>query len=706
MWPFTDQTSSIFKALHKSQAIIEFRLDGTILKANAPFLKAVGYSLSEIKGKHHSLFMDPHESNTSEYKAFWAALGQGQFQSGEFKRLNKGGQVIWLQASYNPVMGPLGRPVKVIKFASDITDQKLLGSDNKGKLEAISKSQAIIEFNLDGTILTANANFLKTVGYSLEEIKGKHHRIFVDPREHDSPDYKALWAALSRGDFQSGEFRRLGKGGKPIWLQANYNPIFDPSGKPLKIVKFATDITDQKLLQSDNKGKLEAISKSQAIIEFNLDGTILTANANFLKTVGYSLEEIKGKPHRMFVDPREHDGAAYKAFWAALSRGEFQSGEYKRLGKGGQPVWLQANYNPIFDPSGKPMKVVKFATDITSEVAERHHNTILSLVANETDNSVVITNAEGLIEYVNSGFERMTGYSLAEVSGRKPGSFLQGPATSAHTKALIRERLAHGQPFYDEILNYTKSGTPYWISLSINPIKDDSGQIVRFISIQANISGLKKISVERSIQLEAISTSNAICEWSFEGALLSTNPLLQGLGVDLQGTSSNLLRLISTSDLEGLRQGKQISRELHWPSKDGSYVWLEAILSCLPDIEGRPEKVLMVAVDISLRKRTMEQTNSALSEVLTTSSKINDISKAIDAIARQTNLLSLNATIESARAGEAGRGFALVASEVRDLAGRAASSSADISSLVTESQSRITVLAETLQALDTSKSAA
>lgn len=244
-------------------------------------------------------------------------------------------------------------------------------NDLQAKLDALDKSQAVIEFETDGTILTANANFLGALGYSLDEIKGKHHSMFVDPDEVNSGEYRNFWKSLADGEFQSKEFKRIAKGGREIWIQASYNPILDKNGKAYKVVKFASDITAQKLEYADFLGQINAISTSQAVIEFDLTGTIQTANANFLGAVGYSLDEIKGKHHRMFVDPVESNSSAYQQFWDALARGEFQAAEYKRIAKGGKEIWIQASYNPIFDMSGKPFKVVKFATDITQAVNDR-----------------------------------------------------------------------------------------------------------------------------------------------------------------------------------------------------------------------------------------------------------------------------------------------------------------------------------------------
>ena len=251
------------------------------------------------------------------------------------------------------------------------------GRELTDKLKALDASQATIEFKMDGTVLSANPNFLAAVGYTLEEIRGRHHRLFVDPAEAAGEEYRAFWAALNRGEFQAREFRRMAKGGREIWIQASYNPLIGPDGKPYKVVKFATDITERKRQTSDYAGQLAAIDRAQAVIEFNLDGTILTANQNFLDALGYRLDEIQGKHHRLFVDPTEGAGSAYRDFWASLNRGEFQSAEYRRLGKDGREVWIQATYNPILDANGRPYKVVKFATDITAQVHDRQRRAAL-----------------------------------------------------------------------------------------------------------------------------------------------------------------------------------------------------------------------------------------------------------------------------------------------------------------------------------------
>ncbi|MCO5733889.1 methyl-accepting chemotaxis protein [Rhizobium sp. SSA_523] len=241
------------------------------------------------------------------------------------------------------------------------------GADDRAVLEAVGKSQAIIEFKLDGTILTANENFCNALGYRLEEIIGKHHRIFVEPSEAASGDYTQFWAKLGRGEYDRRQYKRITKSGAEVWIEASYNPVFR-GGKPYKVVKFATDITAHKLRSAEDAGKLDAISRAQAMIEFTPTGEILGANENFLSALGYQLADIKGQRHAMFCDPAYVQSAEYQQFWAKLAAGIFIADEFERIGKGGRKVYIQASYNPIFDMNGKVFKVVKFATDVSERV--------------------------------------------------------------------------------------------------------------------------------------------------------------------------------------------------------------------------------------------------------------------------------------------------------------------------------------------------
>jgi methyl-accepting chemotaxis protein len=241
-------------------------------------------------------------------------------------------------------------------------------ADVAGQVEAIGRLLPVIEFDLQGNVLTANENFRKASGYSPAELRTMHHRSFVDAADRDTPQYRAFWERLRAGQTQTAQYKRMGKDGLPLWVQATYFPILDRRGRPFKVVKHTVNVTEQMLKQFDGQGQLAAISKAQAVAEFDLDGGVRTANANFLSLTGYSLDELRGQHHRMFMDPLERDGPWYQSLWPRLARGEYDAGQYKLLAKGGRQAWIQTSFNPILDIEGKPFKVVQYATDVTAQV--------------------------------------------------------------------------------------------------------------------------------------------------------------------------------------------------------------------------------------------------------------------------------------------------------------------------------------------------
>ena len=280
--------------MSRSHAIIEFGLDGTVLNANDKFLSVLGFNAEEVVGQHHSMFCRPGVAETPEYAAFWASLREGQYRVGEFRRVGAGGRDVYIEASYNPVLDAEGKPYKVVKLASDVTAARMKSLGDDGKLEAISRSQAVIEFDLTGHVLDANANFLDLLGYTLEEVKGQHHRMFVDDKEANSARYRSFWQKLNRGEFDSGEYLRIGRDDKRVWIQATYNPIFDSEGRPLKIVKFCSDVTQAKLASVEITGQMGVVSNSNCILEMALDGSVLKSNALLQQAIGYTEEQLIG----------------------------------------------------------------------------------------------------------------------------------------------------------------------------------------------------------------------------------------------------------------------------------------------------------------------------------------------------------------------------------------------------------------------------
>ena len=257
---------------------------------------------------------------------------------------------------------------KVVLIGQDETATMLARLDANGKIGAIDRSQAVIEFDMRGTVLTANKNFLDLMSYQLEEISGRHHRIFVEPSQATSADYLAFWERLQRGEFISAQFKRIGKGGKEVWIQATYNPVFNLRGEPVKVVKFASDISVAKLRNAEFEAKVAAIDLSQAVIEFDLNGIITSANRNFLRAIGYTQREILGQHHSMFCTQEYTQSEEYRDFWLRLNEGELITSRFHRIGKYQRDVWIQASYNPILDVNGAVMKIVKYAYDVTKEV--------------------------------------------------------------------------------------------------------------------------------------------------------------------------------------------------------------------------------------------------------------------------------------------------------------------------------------------------
>lgn len=275
-------------------------------------------------------------------------------------------------------------------------------------MAALDKVQAIVEFTPDGYVRHANDLFLRTMGYRLDEIRGAHHRVFVAAADAALPSYEAFWDGLRDGRGDTGLYRRLRKDGGDVWLQSSYNPLLDRNGKVVGVIKYATDVTSQRIAAADMDGRLQAIDRAQATIEFDLDGTILEVNDNFLNAMGYARDEVVGRHHRIFVDPAEASSPGYATFWARLREGRHDAALYRRLGRDGRVVWIQATYNPILDFNGVPMKVIKYATDITAQTiaAQTLQREVVSLSGAVVDNAHKAGKAEELAGGARHAAER------------------------------------------------------------------------------------------------------------------------------------------------------------------------------------------------------------------------------------------------------------------------------------------------------------
>lgn len=362
------EAQDIVRSLNQNLASIEFRPDGTILKANDHFLKALGYELSEVAGKHHRIFCTPEFTKSDEYLTFWSDLSKGISKVGTFLRVTKEGGAVWVQATYNPVFDGTGRVKKVVKFLTDVTAQQRQLNEVVEKFTAFEKTVGVVEMNLDGTISVANNLFAEISEYPTRELVGKNFKDIVHSEFKGSEEYSSLWRSLQAGEGTRGEHLYVSKSGRELWLRCAYTPIRDDFGRTFKVVLTASDVTEEKVKALENNAKLTGVSRAQAVIEFSPDGTVIDANRNFLDAMGYELEEVQGKHHRMFCDQTYTESDSYREFWRTLRAGERHTGRFRRFGRGNREIFIQASYFPVIDTRGKVFKVVKFATDVTKEV--------------------------------------------------------------------------------------------------------------------------------------------------------------------------------------------------------------------------------------------------------------------------------------------------------------------------------------------------
>jgi len=602
----------LFNALAKSQACIEFDLNGNVLYANENFLNVFGYSEEDVLGKHHSLFCTASTAESDEYRLFWSKLREGEFQSGEFLRLDSQGQEVYVQASYNPVRDDDGNLISVIKIASNITDAKSKSLENEGKVAAIDKTQAVIEFDTAGRILAANDNFLNAMGYRLQEIVGQHHRQFCEKNYAESEEYSNFWKDLAAGEFKSGEFMRLNRHGRPVWLQATYTPILGVNGKPVKVVKFASDITAAKTKAIEDDGKVNAMNRSQGIIEFDLGGHILHANENFLSLTGYSLSDIVGQHHSMFVDKEEASSGAYRAFWRKLGQGEYDSGEYLRVGNHGKRIWIQASYNPILDLEGNPVKVIKFCSDITQ--SKLHAIETQARMDSVSNTSCILQfNAEGKILNSNELMQKSLGYSQADLADKSESFLMFDEERNDSNHFKIWNDLREGKNLAGEFRYKGVGGKEIWLSGTRSPVIGLEGQLIKVVLMLQDITDAKLSRLDAEGKLGAIDRSQAVIEFDMQGKVLAANgnflKLMEYSTEEIIGRHHRMFvdaAYAATPQYqafwESLGRGQFESGEYKRVAKGGREVWIQATYNPIYDPRGNLVKVVKFASDVTHSK--------------------------------------------------------------------------------------------------------
>jgi methyl-accepting chemotaxis protein len=578
------ELEAIAESFGRSQAVVELAPDGKVLDANADFLGTFGYALEEIRGQDHGKFVDADERQGEEYRRFREALARGEVATGRFRRVVRDGRTVWIEARYVPVPDARGRIVKIIKFATDVTAQEERIRTAVFKSAAFeSSSVAMMMVDRDMRVTHVNESTRQLMKDNVEVFRSVWPDFDPDTivgscidRFHRNPEHQRRLLSTPerlpyRTDISIGDLK----------FALNVGPVYDAQGRYIGNTLEWANVTEARL----NAGMLKALHRSQAIIEFDLKGRILSANENFCRTFGYSLEELRGQHHSMFVDSGYRQSAEYRAFWEKLGRGEFDTGRYLRRGRDGRELWIQASYNPILDGNGKPFKVVKYATDVTAEVRF----------------------AEQMEKTVQEAGRLATAAAAGDLTGRIVLDDKSGPL----------EGLCRGiNGLLDVMTDF------------ITRVKEAAGEVAR---------GADEIS-QGNINLSQRTEEQAS---------------------SLEETASSMEQMTSTvkQNADNAGQANQLAMAARDQAEKGGTVVSAAI--------------------------------SAMAQINEASKKIADIIGVIDEIAFQTNLLALNAAVEAARAGEQGRGFAVVASEVRNLAGRSARAAKEIKGLIQDSVRKV-----------------
>lgn len=643
---------------------------------------------------------------------------------------------------------------------------QIQGSDGsqrmKGISDAIDASFAFIEFDTNGVVTDANNNFLTTMGYPISEVKGRHHRQFVDPAYAASQDYAKFWEDLKQDRVQNGEFKRVNSAGREVWLQAVYSPVKDTNGRVTKVVKIATDITSQvKMRQemaaaqeemartsAEMKGITTAIDNSFAYIEFDPTGNVLTANDNFLKTMEYTMDEIKGRHHRQFVDKIYAATSDYSNFWNDLAAGREKNDQFRRVTRSGREIWLQAVYSPVKDHTGKVTKVIKIATDITRQKqaalsAEGLKSTVDASFAQ------IEFDPKGNILDANDNFVKALGYNTTrDIVGGHHSMFVDSDYKRSAEYRSFWEDLGNGLTQEGQFKRVTRDGREIWIQAAYTPVKNEEGKVQRVIKIATDITAQKAAALETersAAEVNRVVSSLAAGDMTQRYSIDSKgdlkvmgdalNTALNKMG-GLLGNISQIANLVASSAEELLTKGEQMKNttqevasatqqmaegaQQQAQQTDESSKLIDGVLRSANEM-GRKAEVINSAAErgqksasdgLTTIRKVVDNMSEILNSASTTSNSINVLAQrseeiastlsVITDIASQTNLLALNAAIEAARAGEAGRGFAVVAEEIRKLAEGSRKSAIDIEKVIREVQKDVASAGKSIETMEVS----
>jgi methyl-accepting chemotaxis protein len=470
-------------AISRSQAVIEFNLDGTVITANDNFLSTLGYSLAEIQGKHHQMFCDEFYAKSPDYALFWEKLNKGDYQANEFKRIGKGGREIWILASYNPILDENNKPYKVVKFATDITASKV---ELKARTDIMNLTSIVSESDLRGDILSINEKFCEVSKYSKEELIGKPHNTTRHP---DMPKevFKEMWATIGRGKLFRGIIKNRAKDGTPYYVDAVIAPIMGENGKPKKYLGVRYDITEAEVERQNMRGVFRAIDDSYMFVEFDTTGNIVSGNKIFQETMGYTADELKGKNHRSCVDQATANSHEYAQFWPDLKAGKSQKGTFKRIAKSGKEVWMQSVYAPVVDETGRVVKVVTIATDVTEQrIINEIQETATALSSASTELTATATQMSATATKTNQESQ------IAAAAAEEVATGVQTVATNMEEMVASIKEIARSANESSQMskMTLTKAQESNVTILKLGTSSQEIGDVIKVISSIAQQTNL------------------------------------------------------------------------------------------------------------------------------------------------------------------------------------------------------------------------